>query len=368
MGLGGNDTMQAMDLSVRVSVDSRVVDEQLRGMPADLLRGPFQQASWVDAWLATRAEARPAMALAVVSDRATGAPLFVLPLMLDVRSGVPCWTALDDGVADYNAPLFARDFDPPTQTMRWIWARILDQLPKGDLVFLEKIPDRVAGRRNPMLELARPAPSRFRRHPLALVDGIAAVRARYRAGRTLARKRRKLCRKGHLDFVVLDGTAAVPELERLMTWRGRRYDTRPITTDFYGRLLRDTDMARLGLLRLDGEVISGCFSVVADDAVRLLVVAFDERWKNWSPGLLAIDDMIGWTAAEGYAEFDFTIGSEPYKFDFGVATEPLWEIRESLRLRGSLMLSLLGARRVAAALARRTLPGFGAAPARPLEG
>ena len=354
--------MQAMDLRVRVATDARVIETQLRDLSADLLRGPFQQAAWIDVWLATRTEARPTIALATVT--AGDAVVFALPLLLDVRSGVPCWTAFDDGVADYVAPIFAADFAPPPTTLRWIWARILDQLPQGDLVFLEKIPERVAGRRNPLLDLARPQPSRFSSHPLALGDGLAAVRGRYRAGRTLARKQRKLSRKGVLDFVVMNGDDAVPHLERLMGWRGRRYDSRPITTAFYRRLLTETDIARLGVLRLDGETIAGCFGIRDREAFRLIVVAFDERWKNWSPGLLAIDAMIGWASGEGLGEFDFTIGSEPYKFDFGVATEPLWEIRDSLRLRGSLILRLIGARRAAADLARRTLPARATADSR----
>ena len=356
--------MQTMGLRVRVATDACVVERSLRDLPADLLRGPFQHAGWIEAWLATRTETRPAIALAVVTDAVSDAPVFVLPLMLDTRSGVPCWTALDDGVCDYVAPIVAADFAPRPETMRWIWARILDQLPNADLVFLEKIPERIAGRRNPLLDLARPRASHFRRHPLALAAGLAAVRARYRAGRSLARKRRKLERKGRFDFVVLGGSEAIGELERLMAWRDRRHDARPITTAFYRRLLTDTDIARIGLLRLDGRTIAGCFSIVCDDALRLLVVAFDERWKNWSPGLLAIDEMIGWAAATGLAEFDFTIGSEPYKFDFGVETEQLWEIRESLGLRGSVLLRLLGARRAAADLMRRTLPSLAAIHAR----
>ena len=65
--------------------------------------------------------------------------------------------------------------------------------------------------------------------------------------------------------------------------------------------------------------------------------------------------MIAWAAASGLAEFDFTIGSEAYKFDFGVATERLWELRASLRLRGALMLAVLRLRHWAASLAARPL-------------
>ena len=154
----------------------------------------------------------------------------------------------------------------------------------ADLVLLEKMPETVAGHRNPLLDAERPTPSRFFRHPLSLGAGIAAVRARFAGSRSLDRKRRKLQRRGALDFAVLSGEDAVPMLDRLMTWREARYDARPITAAFYRRLLIDGDIARLGVLRLDGEPIAGCFTLVADGAVRLLVVAHDQPVQQLVPG------------------------------------------------------------------------------------
>lgn len=359
--------MQTMDLRVRVVSDERAVREYLLSIPAAFLRGPFQKTSWLEAWLAVREPARRRLAIATVVRESTGACLFVLPLSLETRSGVPCWTPFDDGVCDYNAPLLAPDFDPTPQTMRWIWARILDQLPPADLIFIEKMPERIGARRNPLLDVAGVRPSRFRRHPLPLDGDLEEIRARFHGRRSLARKRRKLGRKGVLDFVVVEGAEAVPLLDRLMSWRERRYDARPITSAFYRRLLQTGDIARLGALRLDGEMIAGCFGILGDGALRLLVIAFDDACGNWSPGLLAIEDMIAWSVAEGLDEFDFTIGSEPYKFDFAVETEPLWEIRRSLRLRGSLMLRLLEARRTAG-LVLRALPGRAPLAARRILG
>ncbi len=348
--------MQTMDLRVRVVSGERAVRECLLSIPEAFRRGPFQKAAWLEAWLAVRETAERGLAIVTVTSRSTGACLFVLPLALETRSGVPCWTPFDDGVSDYNAPLVAPDFDPTPRTMRWIWARILDQLPRADLIFIEKMPERIDGRRNPLLDIAGVRPSRFCRHPLPLDGDLADIRARFHGTHSLARKRRRLGRKGVLDFVVVTGAEAVPLLDRLMTWRDRRYDARPITTAFYRRLLCEGDLARLGALRLDGEIVAGCFGILADGALRLLVVAFDDRHETWSPGLLAIDDMIAWSVAEGLREFDFTIGSEAYKFDFAVETERLWDIRKSLRPRGSLMLRLLEARR-AAGLVLRALSG-----------
>jgi CelD/BcsL family acetyltransferase involved in cellulose biosynthesis len=229
-------------------------------------------------------------------------------------------------------------------------------LPTGDLIFLEKMPERIGDRRNPLLDLTGVTRSRFLAHPLALDADIETLRRRTSGRRSLDRKRRKLERRGRLTFTVASGPDAVPAIERLMGWRDRRYDGRPITVAFYRRLLLDTDLARVGVLCLDGEPIGGCFAVVESRVLRLLVSAFDEAMKNWSPGLLAIDAMIGWAVETGLDTFDFTIGSEPFKFAFGVTSEPLWEVRASLGLRGRVLLGLLGARRMAARLVRRSRP------------
>lgn len=340
-------------LCVRVESDAAVVAERLRDLPSDLVRGPFQHPAWIAAWLDAHAPSPPPMVLATISSD-DGTLVFVLPLMLDTRAGLPCWTALDDGVADYNAPMITDAFRPSPTEMRRLWALVLEQLPGGDLVFLEKMPARIGDRRNPMLDLDGVAASRFRRHPLSLGGGIEVARARYLHGRTVARKRRKLARHGALDYVELSGAAAVASLERLMGWRERRYDTRPILADFYRRVLLSGDLGRLGMLRLDGEEIAGCFGIVDGGVLRLLVIAFDGRFSGWSPGLLAVDAAIGRAVEAGLDEFDFTIGSEPYKLDFGATSEPLWEMRAALGLRGRLMLGLLGARRIAATIVRRS--------------
>lgn len=355
--------MRGEDLCVHVEIDAREVVSALSRLPSDLARGPFQHPAWIDAWLTTPGRVATRLALATVSRRSTGALLFALPLMLDRRGGVPCWTALDDGVSDYNAPFVAPDFDPCRATLRRIWQRILAALPGGEMLFLEKMPATVAGRRNLLLDLDGVRPSTLQGHPLPLGGGLAAVRGLCAIPRSLARKRRKLGHRGALTFSLVDGAGARADLDRLMVWRERRYDVRPVTADFYRRLIADSDLCRLGMLRLDGEPIAGCFGFLADRTLHLLVVSFDGRWANWSPGLLAIEDMIAAATAEGCDTFDFTIGSEAYKREFGAVPEMLWEIRAAVGLRGRLVLRLLEARRVAGRLIRRRFaaPGLAAA-------
>lgn len=350
--------MPSSDLRLHVETDSAAVAARLAALPRDLVRGVFQRPEWIAAWLAAHAATPLRLALVTVTRVGDGAVRLVLPLMLERRHGTACWTALDDGVSDYNAPLFAPDFAPSAAVAARLWARIVEALPVGDLLLLEKMPAVVEGHRNPLIDLDGRLASRFRRHPLPLGGDLEAVRRRFHGHAALARKRRKLGRRGRVDFEVLAGAEALPVLERLMRWRDRRYDGRATTDALYRRLLLDGQLGRVGVLRLDGAPIAGTFGIVDGDALRLLVLAFDEAFAAWSPGRLVIDDMIAWAVEARFGEFDFTIGSEAYKFDFGVESEPLWEIRAPLRWRGAMRLHLMDARRTAAGLVRRALPAL----------
>lgn len=99
----------------------------------------------------------------------------------------------------------------------------------------------------------------------------------------------------------------------------------------------------------------------------MLGVAHDPAFNNVSPGLLAIESSIEHLAARGVAVYDFTIGGESYKAEFGVENIALREIRVARSAKGRLVLALADAKRrlkphVKAALARsRRRPAEGAA-------
>ncbi len=107
---------------------------------------------------------------------------------------------------------------------------------------------------------------------------------------------------------------------------------------FYRALCDHTDIARVGRLTLDGRIIAGCFGTLTDGTFQLLAVAHDGVFKNWSPGLLAIESSIAQMCAQGVTVYDFTIGDEPYKLDFGVENEKLYDLSAGLTWKGCAYL------------------------------
>jgi CelD/BcsL family acetyltransferase involved in cellulose biosynthesis len=342
---------------VRVVTGCDAVREALATLPAAMRPTAFQHPAWTGCWLGGAEKSEHQTVLALVECAETARPLFALPLTLDTFGAAAYWAPLDHGACDYNASFTAPDFRPSPVEMQTIWTRIVAALP-DDAAFLmiDKLPAVIGERAEPLMELPGLRRSHVVRHPLHLDADYATLRdTRFSqtSVRSLARKRRKLSRKGDLVFSVATGEAAAAPLERLLVWRGERYGVRPDIDDFYRRLVRSGDPARVMWLALDGEPVSAGFGLVEPTAFRLLAIGHEERFKNWSPGLLVIEDAIAWAIDLGLAEFDFTIGSEAYKFDFGVTPEPLWLVAEEFGPHGSAMLRLMLARNMIAKKLKR---------------
>lgn len=327
--------------------------ERLVGVDrADLERSPFQRAQWLETWFGAYGRQPSAKIFAAsIEDATTGESVFVLPLMVESRGGIVRLSAWDGGVSDYNAPVLSKAFAPDPADMKRLWGDLLRALPSADVLTLEKVPSVIGVLDNPLLTVEGVHESRFARHVLPMPeDGdFETLRARRfdpSHRRTLAKKRRKLQNKGTLDFDLLAGEAALPTLDRILEWRGERFAERADPEElrradgFYRALCRHTEIARVGRLTLDGRLIAGCFGTLTDRTFQLLAVAHDGAFKNWSPGLLAIESSIAFLCARGVTVYDFTIGGEPYKVDFGVEVEKLYALETGLTLKGAIYLGL----------------------------
>ena len=340
--------MKAARTRVRIVCGAGAVREALVALPDAMRPSAFQHPGWISCWFAGEGRTESRTVLALVESAEDPRPLFALPLVLDRFGSAAYWAPLDFGVCDYNASFVAPDFRPTPTEMRAIWTRIVAALPDdASFLMIDKLPAVIGDRPEPLLEIAGTRRSHVTRHPLRLGRDFATLRDTAfdpSVVRSLARKRRKLGRKGRLTYSISSGEDALGPLERLLVWRGERYGTRSEVDALYRRLIVAGDPARVAWLALDGVPLAGVFGLVEDDAFRLLAIGHDEAFKNWSPGLLVIEDTIAWAVESGLAEFDFTIGSEAYKFDFGVTAEPLWLVAEEFDPHGSAMLRLMLAR------------------------
>ena len=76
--------------------------------------------------------------------------------------------------------------------------------------------------------------------------------------------------------------------------------------------------AMLSALKAGDRIVATLFAVRWRDAYLLLMHSFAPELEGLSPGIVAMDEMIAERIAAGDKYFDFTVGSEGYKRQFGV--------------------------------------------------
>ena len=310
----------------------------------------FQHPLWLGALHRIWAPARGADPVTVVGRSGDGALCFVLPLLLRRVSGVALLETADLGVSDYAAPV---------ADARWWSAREKD----GALA-------RAVARALPGHDVLRIKPVRPEHLPLwtAFLDGDVrpltfgahALRVRGQMGdwravclqdsfaRRLARKHKRFFKAPGARLRVLREPCEIADaIERMARWRAGRFAGDVIEESaalaFYRAVAVDgarTGFAQTYALEVGGEIIGLSFGIAADGRLNYLLIGCDyARFGSHSPGLLLYEGMIDDWIAQGGEVFDFTIGDEPFKTDFGTHRTSMAEITRAASWRGSLALA-----------------------------
>ena len=353
----------------------------------------FQHPGWlhhVYATLAPRLGAHPL----VVTVRAAGSGrlLVVLPLVRRRQRGLRLVEFADLGVCDHAAPVVDRDAAS--------WLRAVPALPEAvrralgrfDLLRVDRIPtapDAFADllgtrthRRHAYDTHTVTLPASFEEwHGSRLAPAFA---------RHLERKRERLRRKGGLSFRTATDPVAVDRLLedlrrfRRDRFRGRRaldlvQDSRHFA--FYRNVARESvangGPAVLSVLEAGGRPAAVSLDLADADRHLFLVVGYDfARLRNYSLGLLIVDELARAAIDRGAHYLELTVGNEGYKADFAATPIPMWSTRRARTVRGwlggvAIDAEAWGRRRVKGALAlsrelagrRRARRGTGRPPA-----
>jgi CelD/BcsL family acetyltransferase involved in cellulose biosynthesis len=118
-------------------------------------------------------------------------------------------------------------------------------------------------------------------------------------------------------------------------FRAGRFADDPLRTPhglgFYTEVA--TNGARPGRTRAwrltsSGAMVALVLGMAEGCAFRYTLLACDYACHAWhSPSRLALDHAMAAWAAEGGTAFDFTIGDEPFKADFGCERTPMYEFK-----------------------------------------
>jgi CelD/BcsL family acetyltransferase involved in cellulose biosynthesis len=273
-----------------------------------------------------------------VRDAASGAALMLLPLCTRRRGNLRLIEFADGALTDYNAPLLARNFAPKTEEMDALWRQILRKLPAADVVRLEKMPAHFAGGANPMhhLQDTRAMSIDAWRIPLPATRAEYEHRLTASFAKELRRKGRRVESRGRVALVHAkdsgDALRIFNDLAHMRTQRFKELGREnvlavPALRSFYETVIVDSfaeKFTSLSALEANGEVVAALFALSYGRTYYLLLSAFkDGEWKSASPGNVILDRMATHLIQSGVGVFDFTIGNESYKRDFGAEPQGL---------------------------------------------
>lgn len=296
----------------------------------------------------------------VITIRREGTLVGLLPMIRRRVRGVVLVESTDLGVSDYSAPIV----DPDWTADAACRARIVAALQPFDWL-------RVRPVRAEHLDAWRSLIGGdvqtlgFSAHAADVSGGFA----RWRAGalepnyaKYLDRRKNRFFKGGRGELRQLEDrdeiVAAVAATRRL---RAGRFQDDPIQTDFVESFYADVavegstvGMVRAYALVLNGEPAAYVFGLCQASRFSHLLIGCDyQRHKRHSPGLVCYDAIIEAWANEGGTVFDFTIGDEKFKSDFGALPTPMFMLTQAPSMAGKLARAAFNAR----AQMRRKQPG-----------
>jgi CelD/BcsL family acetyltransferase involved in cellulose biosynthesis len=246
----------------------------------------------------------------------------------------------DLGVCDYNAPIMAPDMAVSAEAMTGLWKDICRRLPPADIVRFTKMPELSFRCPVPLIQL-----DWMRRMELrSWTVPLPKTREEYDKTILKPKDRKEQRRKRrHLTEALGDMTLHTAStetgrreiFEALKRQRQNRFRDRrrwdilddPTFFRFYETVALESQggIATLSALMAGDKPVASLFALVHNGVYCLLMHSFDLGLERLSPGIVAIDDMISCAIESGLSCFDFTIGNEAYKRQFGTKTGLLYE-------------------------------------------
>ncbi len=144
-----------------------------------------------------------------------------------------------------------------------------------------------------------------------------------RKSQSLRRKVNRLQKLGKITFRHYSEPAEMEKaLTSLLEAYLRRFDERnrhkrlPQELEFHRQLLRrmhPKDAIRFGVLELEGRTIAQHFGFSYNGVYYWVRPAFDAAYAEYSPGSILLYYLVDYAVKNGFKEFDFLRGNEPFK-------------------------------------------------------
>ena len=226
-------------------------------------------------------------------------------------------------------------------------------LPAHDLLEIFQIPAAVAGTRNPLALLPEAKRMVLTASGLDIHGDPRTFIARTctKSGlKELNKFKRRIERRGEVRFFRASReTDLHSAFDCLLEQRRRRFqalgrfdlfDRDGIPAFYRNAALNGLSYGPAGLwcLSVDGEIIATSYCLVHEGIIYgLVLTTAGESWKNCSPGIVMVGELMQWASENGFTYMDMTVGSLPYKVNFGAKPKELLQLSETRTLKGWML-------------------------------
>ena len=345
--LARSEPRQSCERSFAARSYRRLQDIELKWkhIEADGLLTAYQRLDWIRGIcddLLARSKTQPIFV--EIFDAVSLETVMILPLMMKRRSGARVIVWLDLDVCDYAAPILRRNTVMTAEAALRCWDAARAALPPYDLLGIFQIPAFVAGVRNPLALLPHARPMVLTASGLDIHGDSKTFVARTctKGGlKELNKFKRRIERRGTVRFFKASQEAdLIPAFACLLEQRKRRFQAlgrfdlfdREGIPDFYRNAALNglsNGPAGLWCLSVDDEIISTSYCLVNDGIIYgLVLTTAGDAWNNCSPGIVMVGELMQWASEQNFSYMDMTVGSLPYKVNFGAKTKELWQFSE----------------------------------------
>jgi CelD/BcsL family acetyltransferase involved in cellulose biosynthesis len=323
-------------MQLAITSDLKIIEHEWRGFEQRADCTPFQSFDWLSTWqrcVGSPAAVKPA----IVSGRqCNGELLFLLPLAIErVPFGRRC-VFLGHDLCDYNGPLLASEFSSviaPADFLNW-WRLVetfILKMPEYnyEVLFLDKMPERIGKQENPMLALATTLRS-ARAYRALLGEDWESFYAKKRSSSTRSRdrtKHRRLAENGELKVTALHDLEGRQRALRILFNQKSRFYARIGASnlfeqtgysDFYLSVAATAGwLIHISRLDVGTTCAAANLGLQFRECYYYILPSYDDGpLSRFGPGVIHLHELMRYAISRGFKYFDFTIGDHPYKLDW----------------------------------------------------
>ncbi|SOE08807.1 CelD/BcsL family acetyltransferase involved in cellulose biosynthesis [Hoeflea halophila] len=340
-----------MTFDLAVETDFEFQSSEYRDLFACSDATGFQSPTWLSCFYSILAPAHPVQPW-IVTFRQKGRLEGLVALIKRRRAGIVLLESTDLGVSDYAAPVLSPGLDEQLRADRDLQDAVRQALGAYDVLRIRPCRREHIGAWQSLTGTS-PQPLGFSAHSVDLQPPFEDWRVRKMDPKTasmVARKGRRWRNQHEVSVDRLDDPdAIVRAIDELSRLRKGRFDGDPIQQEqvksFYAQAAVQgarSGEAETWLITSDGSVASILFGLTHNGRFLYLLIGADyEAHGRHSPGLQLYEGVIEDWMQRGGTNFDFTIGDEPFKQQYGTRAEQMSLFSHTRTLKGRLARKFL---------------------------